>query len=142
MSRPGLHIAEPYSRFVSNKEDPAIAHFMSEANRRKIHNLVVKSVYERTGGQAAIGQQSDNELQVVMIHTLQRQYNHHLPITELNRIVVQKCTDNIVQNIAYYTRYLKDMNAPGPVGATQAALDLLTSSNTRESKEQSFKALF
>ena len=137
-----MDIAEQSSRYISNKEDPSIQYFMSEMNREKIHMLIIKSVYERTSGQANIGRQSDNELQVIMIHILQSQYNHHLPIADLNRMVVQKCTDNIIQNIGFYSSYIKDMNTPGPIGASEATLDLLLPSNTRDSKERAFKSIF
>ena len=115
---------------------------MSAANRDHIQNLVIKTVYDKTNGQARIGRQSDNELQVVMIHTLQTQYNYHHPITELNKLVVKKCSENIINNIGYYVQYLNDMDAPGPLGASQSAFDLIVPQNTRDSKERSFKSIF
>ena len=142
MQRPTIGIPDQYSRYISNKEDPSIAYFMSLANRDKIQNLIIKRVYEKTNGQASIGKQSDNELQVVMIHTLQTNYNNHLPITELNKLVVKKCSENIINNIGYYVQYINDMNAPGPLGASQSTLDLIVPQNTRDSKERSFKSIF
>lgn len=142
MNRARMDIPEQSSRYVSNKEDPSINYFMSEVNRNKIHSLIIKSVYDKTNGQARIGKQSDNELQVIMIHTLQSQYNNHLPINELNKMVVQKCSDNIIQNIGFYTKYLTDMNSPGPLGASQSNFDLIVPQNTRDSRERYFKAIF
>ena len=142
MQRPTIGIPDQYSRYISNKEDPSIEYFMSLANRDKIQNLIIKRVYEKTNGQASIGKQSDNELQVVMIHTLQTNYNHHLPITELNKLVVKKCSENIINNIGYYVQYINDMNTPGPLGASQSTLDLIVPQNTRDSKERSFKSIF
>jgi hypothetical protein len=142
MQKPTISIPDQSSRYVSNKEDPSILYFMSVANREKIQNLIMKQVYEKTNGQAKIGKQSDNELQVVMIHMLQTQYHHHLPINELNKLVVKKCSENIINNIGYYVQYINDMNAPGPLGASQSAFDFLVSQNTRDSKERSFKSIF
>ncbi len=142
MQQPAIHIPDQYSRYVSNKEDPSIKYFMSENNRDHIQKLLIKAVYEKTNGQARIGRQSDNELQVVMIHTLQTQYNHHLPITELNKLVVTKCSDNIINNIGYYVQYVNDINSAGPLGAAQSAFDLIVPQNTRDSKERSFKSIF
>lgn len=137
MIRPSIHIAEQTSRYVNNKEDASVSYFMSQTNRELIHKLIIKSVYEKTNGQATIGRQSDNELQVVMIHTIQEKYNQHLPIVDLNRMVVQQCSNNIIQNIGYYTRYIHDLNAPSALGE-----DFIVPQNTRESKERSFNSIF
>lgn len=140
--QPNISIPDQYSRYISNKEDPSVNYFMSEKNRDHIQKLMIKSVYEKTNGQAKIGRQSDNELQVVMIHTLQTQYNHHLPINELNKLVVKKCSDNIINNIGYYLQYINDVNYAGPLGASQSAYDLIVPQNTRDSKERPFKSIF
>lgn len=142
MQRPTISIPDQSSRYVSNKEDPSISYFMSVANRNKIQDLIIKKVYDKTNGQASIGKQSDNELQVVMIHTLQTQYNHHLPITELNKLVVNKCSKNIINNMGHYVQYINDMNASGPLGASDSIFDLIVPQNTRDSKERSFKSIF
>ena len=142
MQRPTVSIPDQSSRYVSNKEDPSIVYFMSVSNREKLQDLIMKKVHDKTNGQAKIGRQSDTELQVVMIHTIQTNYNHHLPITELNKLVVNKCSENIINNIGYYVQYINDMNAPGPLGASQSAFDLIVPQNTRDSKERSFKSIF
>ena len=142
MQQPKMNIPDQSSRYISNKEDPSITYFLSVANRGHIQNLLIKHVYDKTNGKARIGRQSDNELQVVMIHTLQTQYNHHLSITELNKLVVKKCSENIINNIGYYVQYINDMNAPGPLGASSSAFDLIVPRNTRDSKERSFKSAF
>lgn len=142
MQRPVIEIPDQSSRYVSNKEDPSISIFLSQENRENVQRLIIKRVYDKTNGKARIGRQSDTELQVVMIQTLQSQYNHHLPIVELNKLVVNKCTENIINNIGYYVQYINDMNAPGPLGASQTAFDLIVPQNTRESKERSFKSIF
>lgn len=142
MHRPTINIPDQSSRYVSNKEDPSITHFMSVANRDKIQNLIIKHVYDKTNGHARIGRQSDNELQVIMIHTLQNQYNHHLPVNELNTLVVKKCSENIINNIGYYVQYINDIDATGPHGASQSVFDLIVPQNTRASKEKSFKSIF
>lgn len=138
MQKPTVSIPDQSFRYVSNKEDPSILKFMSKANREQIQHLIIKSVYEKTKGQAKIGKQSDNELQVVMIYTLQTQYNHHLPITELNKLVVNKCSENIINNIGYYTKYINDLNASG----NASPFDLILPQNTRDSKERSFNSIF
>lgn len=140
--QPTVSIPDQSSRYVSNKEDPSILYFMSVSNREKLQYLIIKKVYDKTNGQAKIGRQSDTELQVVMINILQTNYNHHLPITELNKLVVNKCSENIINNIGYYVQYIHDMNAPGPLGASQSAFDLIVPQNTRDSKERSFKSIF
>lgn len=137
-----MNIPNQSSRFVGNKDDASIEHFMSQQNRNRIQNMLKRAVYEKTNGEAKIGDQSDTELQVIMIQMLQNNYHHHHSINDLNRLVVNKCTDNIINNIGYYTMYVRDMNAPGPRGASQSAMELLMPSNTRESKERTFKSLF
>jgi hypothetical protein len=142
MQRPVIEIPNQSSRYVSNKEDPSISLFLGQENRENVQRLIIKRVYDKTSGKARIGRQSDTELQVVMIQTLQSQYNHHLPIAELNKIVINKCADNIINNIGYYMQYINDLNAPGPLGASQTALELIVPQNTRDSKERSFKSIF
>ena len=142
MQRPVIEIPDQSSRYVSNKEDPSISYFLGQENRENVQRLIIKRVYDKTSGKARIGRQSDTELQVVMIQTLQSQYNHHLPITELNKIVINKCADNIINNIGYYMQYINDLNAPGPLGASQTVFGLIVPQNTRDSKERSFKSIF
>tara|TARA_B100000676_G_scaffold188234_1_gene185038 strand:- start:200 stop:628 length:429 start_codon:yes stop_codon:yes gene_type:complete len=142
MYQPSLDIANPTSRFVSNKEDASLNYFLGEHNRSRIHNMIIKAVYEKTEGKASIGRQSDDELQVVMISVIQSNYQEHLPINELNKIVVQRCTKNIIQNLAHYTKYLSDLNSSGPIGTSQDSFQLLVPSSTRASRERSSKVIF
>ncbi len=141
MYQPTVNIPEQTSRFVSNKEDPSIQYFLGDGNRNRIHNMIIKDVHERSGGQASIGKQSDTELQVVMIHILQMEYNHHHSIENLNKMVVKQCSDNILQNMAYYMKYITDLNTPGPLGVSQTAMDLLLPANTRDSRERAFQTM-
>lgn len=141
-TKPTIAIASPFSRLVANKNDPSIDIFLGDKNREHVHNMIVKSVYEKTDGKVKLAKQSDNEVKMVMIHTLQMQYNAHRPIQDLNKMVVQHCTQNIIQNIGHYVQYIKDMNAPGPMSASQSVMDLLLPANTRESRERSNKPIY
>jgi len=129
-----MEIPDQHTRFVGNKADDNIALFMSPGNRDRIQRLIIKQVYQDTQNQVAIGKQSDQELQVVMIGTLQQHYNLHLPLQELNRMVVQHCTKNIMTNIGYYLNYVKDRNQAG-AGSLDTPLDLLLPANTRSTKQ-------
>ena len=128
-----MEIADQHTRFVGNKSDDGIAFFMGDENRDRIQRLIIKQVYEETQNQVAIGKQSDQELQVVMIGLLQKHYNLHLPLAELNRMVVQHCTKNILANIGNYLNYVKDRNQNQ--GGTGTALDLLVPANTRTTNQ-------
>jgi len=139
MYQPTLNIPEQTSRLVSNKEDPAIQYFLGTYNRNVIHNMIIKAVHESSNGKASIGKQSDSELQVVMIHILQMEYNQHHSIMDLNKMVVRQCSDNILQNMAYYMKYITDLNTPGPIGASQTTMDLLLPASTRDSRERAFQ---
>eukprot|EP00965_Chrysotila_dentata_P097302 3215728-Pleurochrysis_carterae.AAC.1 len=100
----------------------------------------MKGVYEKTNGEVAIGKQSDMELQSVMVHTVQRHYEMHLPVMELNRIVVNHCVQNILQNIGYYLTYIRDISAPrSQQGSVQ---DMLMPVNTRSSTERTARPVF
>jgi hypothetical protein len=134
-----MDIPDQFSRFISNKNDPFINMFMSEQNRDKLQNLIIKSVYTMTNGNAAIGKQSDRDLQIIMIQILQKNYDHRFSIQELNKIVVQTCSKNILANISNYTKYIFDLNN---TNTSQSTFELITPQNTRESKEKSFKPLF
>ncbi len=131
-----INIASSNARFVANKDDPAIEFFLGEANRARVHRLIVKHVYDRTNGQVKLGQQSDTELQTIMIHFLQKNYNKHLPVDELNRAVVNFSVDNILDNIAYYVQYIRDTTSSTGGGLLDAPM------SSRESRERSNKPIF
>jgi hypothetical protein len=153
MERPEHHrhgsveMAPQWSRFIGNKESDVASAFFSKENKSRIHRMIIKAVYDRTEGQISLSQQSDSEVHVVMVRTIQSEYNLHLGIRQLNQQVVRFCADNIMQNIGFYMQYLRDMNE-GPkrteydrlrAGEGDGADILLRPRNTRESRETAFK---
>lgn len=129
-----INFSSQSARLIANKDDPAINHFLGDENRSRIHRLIIQRVYDETNGQVKLGKQSDTELQTIMIHTLQKNFNHHLPIQDLNRVVVNHSVANILQNIAHYTKYITDLNhQKGPLDAPVSA---------RSSRERTNKPIF
>ena len=142
-------MAPQWSRFIGNKDNPVAYVFFSKENKSRLHRLIIRAVYDKTDGQVSLGQQSDSELQMVMVRIIQSEYNVYLNIKELNKLVVSFCVQNIIQNIGFYMQYLRDMNE----GPNKTNYDKLRNHNngegyidaigmpvnTRDSKESLFK---
>ena len=96
-----------WSRIIGNKDNPVANVFFSNENKSRLHRLIIRGVYDRTDGQVSLSQQSDTELHMIMVKTIQSEYNVYLDIKELN---VGFCVNNIIQNIGFYMQYLRDVN--------------------------------
>ena len=143
-----LQIAPQWSRFIGNKQNDNAEKFFTHSNKLLLHRFIIQEVYKKTDGRAAIGKQSDSELQIVMVNTIQSAYNVHLSVVELNKKVTDYCVKNILQNIGFYMQYLKDVNqAPdetygGMRGSPLDKIDITRPENTRTSREAKFKQMF
>lgn len=133
-------IADGNSRFVSNKQGPAIEAFLGIENRNLLHKLIIRNVYDKTNGKAKIGQQSDDELQIMMIRTLQEKHDHLRSVQELNQLTIRTATENIIKNIGFYIRYVEDTN--NDTRSSSATMDLLVPQSTRDSRETPNRAVF
>lgn len=142
-----LQIAPQWSRFVGNKQNDNAERFFTQSNKLLLHRLIIQEVYKKTDGRVAIAKQSDSELQMVMINTIQSAYNLHLSLVQLNKKVTDYCVENILQNIGFYMQYLKDVNeAPdeaygGMRGSPLDKIDITRPENTRASRETKFKQM-
>ena len=140
-----LQIAPQWSRFIGNKQNDNAEKFFTNSNKLYLHRLIIQEVYKKTDGRVAIGKQSDSELQVVMINTIQSAYNVHLSLVELNKKVTEHCVNNILQNISFYMQYLNDVNQATDEtygGMRGSPLDITRPENTRASRERTFKQMF
>lgn len=141
-----MDMAPQWSRFIGNKDCPVANIFFSRENKSRLHRLIIKAVYDKTDGQVSLSNQSDSELHMVMVTIIRSEFNVYQNIKELNKLVVQFCVENIIQNIGFYMQYLRDVNE----GPNKTSYDKLRSDgqgfvdaairpvNTRESKESEF----
>ena len=87
--------------------------FFSFANIQIIQNAIRYQVWEKSGNQAVIGRQSDDELIVVM-RAIFLQYAKHWPyqipeqIDELNQLVASQVVPTILSEVTGHLIFLKD----------------------------------
>lgn len=98
-------IAPQWSRATGGRVDDVTTRFLSDANRARLHNTIVRSVHSGTNGKIKIGPQSDPALQMLMIDTLNGGNATGQSVEFLNDIVVDRATSNILGNVASYLHY-------------------------------------
>lgn len=92
--------------------------FFSNTNMERLQTAIINKVYSICSKQ--IGKQSYEELQIIM-KSLYLQYSKNLPtniedqVLELNKMVIDECSNRIVPNVLQYIGYLQDITAPPPV---------------------------
>lgn len=92
--------------------------FFSNTNMERLQSAIVDRVYQVC--EKRIGKQSYEELQIIM-KSLYLQYSKNLPtnieqqVADLNKMVVDECTNRIVPNILQYIGYLQDISSPIPI---------------------------
>ena len=128
-----MELPSQSARYIGNKNDPNVEQFLSQNNVDYLQNAVIRSVYKETSGNIAIGKQSEQELRLIMIQTLQSEYNQR-PFGEMNTIVVNKCKDIILRNVGMYVRYMNDMN--------KNPTSLQIPQGSRDSREKFSKTVF
>lgn len=91
--------------------------YFSEANIKRIQNLIRYNVYKLSKKEFKIGLQDKTQLQIVM-RSIYFQYGRNLDtniseqIKQLNNIVTNKIVPKIISNIKQYVKYLKDISEP------------------------------
>lgn len=107
--------------------------FFSPANVQIVQNKLRRDVYDRSGGEYLIDEQSVDELLIVM-RSMYLQYGKNQPtnipgqIMELNELVADWCVPKILAECSMHKTYLKDIQSlPVPM----AHPVLLTKSGTK-----------
>lgn len=95
--------------------------YFSPANVSIVQNKIRRDVYDRSGGEFLIDEQSVDELLIVM-RAMYLQYSKNLPdhipeqIAELNAIVADWCVPKILAECSMHQTYLRDIqNLPVPI---------------------------
>jgi hypothetical protein len=99
--------------------------FFSKDNIKDLQKSIIKEVYNRSDEKFIIGNQSEQELLVIM-SSYYLQYSKNLPtnihtqIEELNKMVVDWAVAEILTNIRQYMSYKKSVSAlPMPLERAQ-----------------------
>ena len=88
--------------------------YFSPANVQIVQNKLRRDVYDRSGGEFLIDEQSVDELMIVM-RAMYLQYSQnrpdHIPeqIAELNQIVADWCVPKILAECSMHKTYLRDI---------------------------------
>jgi hypothetical protein len=95
--------------------------YFSPANVRIVQNKIRRDVYDRSGGEFLIDEQSVDELMIVM-RAMYLQYGQNRPdgipeqIATLNQIVADWCVPKILAECSMHKSYLRDIqNLPVPM---------------------------
>ena len=99
--------------------------FFSNVNMERIQNLLRYEIWLRSGKKYVIGKQSPIELEIVM-RSVYLQYSKNLnckfkeQINDLNKLVLNYCIPNILQEVQTYLGYLDDVQQlPNPIELPQ-----------------------
>lgn len=79
--------------------------FFSDDNVEFLHKAIVQKVHQRTGGQAKIDRQSDQDLRALMVEL----HDPRLPLERQNGITIERCADIVINNIASYLGYVSHL---------------------------------
>jgi hypothetical protein len=95
--------------------------YFSPANIQIVQNKIRREVYDRSGGEFLIDEQSVDELMIVM-RAMYLQYSQNRPdqiseqIATLNQIVADWCVPKILAECSMHKTYLRDIqNLPVPM---------------------------
>jgi hypothetical protein len=86
--------------------------YFSNINIKKIQSLIIDRVYEDSEQRFQINEQNEQELLIIM-RSYYLQYSKNLnsninkQVNELNQMVVEWCSSNIISNIEQYLNYKK-----------------------------------
>lgn len=114
--------------------------FFSKNNIERIQLLIIRKVYKDSNQRFQINKQNENELLIIM-RSYYFQYSKNLntniteQINELNRMVIDWCSNNIITNMEQYINYKKVLSTlPMPLERAQ----LSTQKGTRSLEIKSF----
>lgn len=114
--------------------------YFSKDNIENLHKGIINNVYNKSKGSYKIGKQSGDELTIVM-RSIYFQHSKNNPnnvleqVRELNKYVIDWCTDEIITNIKQYDSYKQSISTlPMPLEHSQ----LSTQKGTRTLEIKSF----
>ena len=87
--------------------------FFSQENIQIIQNGIRAGVYSKSNGQYVIGPQDCDSLKIVMRsvflqHSANQPHNYQQQITELNKIVLEYCIQQVYSEAQGYMKYIDD----------------------------------
>ena len=87
--------------------------FFSQQNIQIIQNGIRAGVYSKSNGQYVIGPQDCDSLKIVMRsvflqHSANQPHNYQQQITELNKIVLEYCIQQVYSEAQGYMKYIDD----------------------------------
>jgi hypothetical protein len=99
--------------------------FFSKENINRIQYDIIKEVYKKSDGKYSIAKQSEQELLIIM-RSYYLQYGKNLPnnlelqITQLNNMVIEWSSNEIITNIEQYLKYKENVSTlPMPLERAQ-----------------------
>jgi hypothetical protein len=114
--------------------------YFSKDNIENLHKGIINNVYNKSKGSYKIRKQSGDELTIVM-RSIYFQHSKNNPnnvleqVRELNKYVIDWCTDEIITNIKQYDSYKQSISTlPMPLEHSQ----LSTQKGTRTLEIKSF----
>jgi hypothetical protein len=89
--------------------------FFSQQNIQILQNGIRAGVYHRSNGQYVIGPQDCDSLKIVMRsvflqHSINQDFNIPEQITELNKIVLDYCIQQVYSEAQGYMKYINDVS--------------------------------
>jgi hypothetical protein len=89
--------------------------FFSQQNIQILQNGIRAGVYHRSNGQYVIGPQDCDSLKIVMRsvflqHSINQDFNIPQQITELNKIVLDYCIQQVYSEAQGYMKYINDVS--------------------------------
>jgi len=89
--------------------------FFSQQNIQILQNGIRAGVYHKSNGQYVIGPQDCDSLKIVMRsvflqHSINQDYNIPQQITELNKIVLDYCIQQVYSEAQGYMKYINDVS--------------------------------
>jgi hypothetical protein len=90
--------------------------FFSKENIELLNNNIRKGVYDKSNGLYLIGQQSQEELKIIMRavylqNSLNLFDNYTLQIQALNKIIIDYCVAQIFGEVKSYIKYTQDVSS-------------------------------
>jgi len=96
-------------------ETPLSQAYFSQQNIQILQNGIRAGVYERSNGQYVIGPQDCDSLKIIMRsvflqHAANQPFNISQQITELNKIVLNYCIQQVYSEAQGYMKYVDDVS--------------------------------
>ena len=88
--------------------------FFSQENVKKLNNLIIQGIRQKTNGQYNLGVQDQDELQIIM-RSIYLENSKNLPnnipeqVNALNQLVLQYAVPQIYSSLTSYAKYMHDI---------------------------------